>query len=128
MSLRSLCHFAAALFTLTLAVPACDELPADAEADALPCNLADEACAARPGAADAVAVLAAMGLYADAVDVELVEDPHLVSGIDPADAPAGPDALADDVDPVGRSSCNGSGATFCCCYWDGPWWGCACTD
>ena len=35
---------------------------------------------------------------------------------------------ADDIDPVGRSSCNGSGATFCCCYWDGPWWGCACSD
>ena len=23
-------------------------------------------------------------------------------------------------------ACDEETAVFCCCYWDGPWWGCAC--
>jgi hypothetical protein len=112
----------AAAAILALALPACDDDRTDPQhARELPCNLADDECAARPAAADAIAVLEAMGIDPDHTDVQLVNDPHLISGIEPTDEPAGPDALkSEDPTPIGNSSCNGAGATFCCCFWDAP--------
>ena len=124
LSCAWLSFWTAAAALLALALPACDDDRTDPQhARELPCNLADDECAARPAAADAVAVLEAMGIDPDHTDVQLVDDPHLISGIEPTDDPAGPDALkSEDPTPIGKSSCNGAGATFCCCFWDGPWW------
>jgi len=115
---------------LSIGVPACatpdpnDETPRE-----LPCNLLDDdACAALPGAAEALALLDSMDVDLNEVQVELVELPDNIGDEAPADAPTNPDRL-ESVEPPPqeqRVSCNNNGEYNCCCYWDGPKWGCGC--
>ncbi len=116
---------------LWIGVSGCDEGTSDEEVErALPCNLADDECAALPIAADAFAVIESMDIDPDEADVELVEDASRLESLDPADEPASGDALglkAEEPPPVAqRFSCSGNGSVSCCCFWDGDYWGCGC--
>jgi hypothetical protein len=113
---------------LSLIAVACDATAPDEDvALALPCNLNDASCAARPGAIDAVELLESMDVDLDNMSVELVESPDQIRGEEPSDGPVGPDTLkSEDPDPQAyRSSCNGNDTCYCCCFWTGPW-GCSC--
>jgi hypothetical protein len=114
---------------LWIGVSGCDERTSDEEVErALPCNLADEECAALPEAADAFAVLESMDIDPDEADVELVEDAYLASGLDRAGAAPRADDLKSEEPPPEeqRWTCNGGGGVMCCCLWDGDIWGCYC--
>jgi hypothetical protein len=121
---------ATAAAMLFLGVSACDRDVSDEEiARALPCNLADEECAALPIAADAFVVLESMNIDPDEANVELVED--LQDALDevPEDEPWSANALKIEEPPPEAQaySCNGDFAVVrCCCFWDGPAWGCIC--
>jgi hypothetical protein len=124
---RVLRHAAAAAI-LWLGIAACDASgPDDDVARSLPCNLADEDCAAQPEAADALVVLESMDVDLDVADVELLEDASQLEGMDAADGPASFDAFAIEERRVEQKfSCSGNGSATCCCFWDGDYWGCGC--
>jgi hypothetical protein len=114
---------------LWIGVSGCDEGTSDDEVErALPCNLADEECAALPEAAEAFAVLESMDIDPDEANVELVEGPHHVEAEDPADEPWSADALKSEEPPPQEQkfSCSGNDSATCCCFWDGDYWGCGC--
>lgn len=115
---------------LCLGAGACDGEASDpASPLALPCDLADEDCGSHPGAADAVALLEAMNIDPDAATVQLRTAPYQPT-IDPANAPAGIDALESvppDPQAMGPAwSCNNNDVCSCCCRWGGAAWGCTC--
>jgi hypothetical protein len=121
-------RFVAATAMLWIGATACDSTttPDGDVARSLPCNLADEDCAALPAAADAFVLLGSLDVDVDEVDVELVED--LDEAMDAADGPQSIDRLTIELPPPEeqRWACNGGDGVMCCCLWDGPEWGCYC--
>jgi hypothetical protein len=105
---------------------ACDDSAPDDVARSLPCSLDDEECAALPGAAEALTLVQSMnpGVDVDPADVELVEDASQLEGLDQEAI----DALTSGERPpvAQKFSCSGNDSATCCCFWDGPYWGCGC--
>ena len=113
------CAVAATL--LAIGVTACDHSTSDEEvARALPCNLADEECAALPVAADAFALLESMDIDLDETDVELVDDPSDVEAEDPADEPSIGALKAKEPPPqAALAFCRHNEGVTCCCFMGG---------
>lgn len=114
---------------LLIGVAACDASRPDDDdtSRSLPCSLAEEDCAALPGAADALVLIESMDVDVDAADVELLEDASQLEGMETADGPASFDAFAIEERRVEQKfSCSGNDSVTCCCFWDGDYWGCGC--
>lgn len=107
---------------LLMGAVGCDEGD-EAAARELPCDLADPACAARPDAVGALALLDSLGVDVEAAEVELVD--VLPEG-EPADARPLTLKAEDPRPQAQRWTCNSNSSYSCCCYWDGPTWGCGC--